>query len=255
MLFSVNYKSRYKAEADEIRCPVNQLGTLYSFIKEHRDKRYLIIDIGNNDKTVEQASLVREMAPNYTVQCANIPSFHALTKEGFNAYLRWPVSDWETFSTLQNIHVSDIYIDGPLCFQGNILEKVRDRPVIRVSPTVSTAAALSLSMNENSAFIRPEDLIIYDKAIDMIDFQVTEQDKEDTLFKIYKRGTYDFDLQTLIENLHVTAPNLFISSSFGKTRYTCGQICKIPGRSCHICNMELITPSKAINLFEKMKEN
>lgn len=254
MLFSVNHKSKHKEEADEIRCPVNQLGTLYSFIKDHSNKRYVIVDIGNHDKTIEQANLVREIAPNYTIQCANIPSFQAFTRQGFNAYLRWPVTDWETFSILRDRKASDIYIDGPLCFQGEILEKTRDRPVIRVAPTVSAAAALSTSTNENSFFIRPEDLHIYENAVDMLDFQIADQDKEDTLFTIYKRGTYDFDLQTLVENLHKTTPNLFISSSFGKTRYNCGQICKIPGRSCHICDMELSTPSKVIKVLDKSQD-
>lgn len=42
MIFSVNYHSQYKQEAQEIRCPINQLGTIFTFIKDNPNKRYNI---------------------------------------------------------------------------------------------------------------------------------------------------------------------------------------------------------------------
>lgn len=47
MLFSLNYKSAYKQEADEIRCPINQIGAVYNFIKENPSKRYNVSIISN----------------------------------------------------------------------------------------------------------------------------------------------------------------------------------------------------------------
>ena len=35
MKFSVSYKSKYKDQADEIKCPINQLGLI---IKKYKDK-------------------------------------------------------------------------------------------------------------------------------------------------------------------------------------------------------------------------
>ncbi len=49
MQFSVNFKSTKKEDADEIRCPYNQLGRIYDFIKENPSKRYLIETIENTD--------------------------------------------------------------------------------------------------------------------------------------------------------------------------------------------------------------
>lgn len=121
---------------------------------------------------------------------------------------------------------------------------------IRVSPTVSPNAALG-SSDVTSFFIRPEDLSLYENAINIIDFKVTDQDKEDTLFKIYKRGSFLFDLSQLIENLNQKTPNKFIPQGFGKYRLDCGQRCKIPGRSCHLCQTELSYTNTMMKYFEQ----
>lgn len=256
MKFSLNYKSKHKQQADEIRCPINQLGTIFSFIKDNPDKRYNIIIADDSpiarDKMIEQIEYVREVAENYTIQCGNIPTFRSLVDAGYNAYLRFPVTDWETFRYLQTIGASDIYIDGPLGFQTSALVKGKDSVAIRVSPTVSPNTALSIKdTNANSFFIRPEDLEKYSNAIDIIDFKVANQEKEDTLFQIYKRGTFGFNLKELIEGLNYTVPNLFITPDFAQNRLNCGQRCKIPGKSCHLCDTQFSLTNTVLSYFEK----
>lgn len=118
-----------------------------------------------------------------------------LITEGYNAYITFPATEWETFINLKDNGVSDIYIDGPLGFQTDLLQKKKVSTLIRVSPSRSLNAELSKSNNATSFFIRPEDLNLYESTIDIIDFNEPNQEKEDTLFKIYKRGTFDFDLK------------------------------------------------------------
>lgn len=56
------------------------------------------------------------MASDYTIECGEITILQELLNEGYRAYLRFPISDWETFVALIDMGVSDIYIDGPLGF-------------------------------------------------------------------------------------------------------------------------------------------
>lgn len=256
MKFSLNYRSKHKQEADEIRCPINQLGTIFPFVKDNPDKRYNIIIADNSsiehDCMIEQIEYVKQVADNYTIQCGDIATFRGLLETGYNAYLRFPVVDWETFQNLQKSGSSDIYIDGPLGFQSSALVKGKKNTMIRVSPTISPNVSLSIdSTNASSFFIRPEDLDKYNGAIDIIDFKMIDQDKEDTLFQIYKHGTFNFNLKELIEGLNCTVPNLFIPSDFAQARLNCGQHCKIPGRGCSLCDTQLSLTNTIVDYFEK----
>lgn len=196
MLFSVNYKSSHKQEADEIRCPYNQLGTIFDFIKNNPTKRYVIvINDTINDKILEQINFIKEVAEDYSIQCNNIAQMQSLIAAGYHAFPRFPISDWETFDEMRQLEVSDIYIDGPLGFQCEALEAFHfcSPQKIRVSPTISPNASF-IARSPSSFFIRPEDLYLYESAIDVIDFKVPNTDKEDALFSIYKRGTFNYDI-------------------------------------------------------------
>lgn len=255
MKFSLNYTSPRKQEADEIKCPLNQLRLIYDFIKNNPDKRYLILltkDQINLEKIQEQVLLVKELTENYTLSCPDITTFHLIRAANYNAHLAFPVTDWESFSQLASLHASDIYIDGPLGFQTDSLKIGKQNTKIRISPQISPNALINTSnSNITSFFIRPEDLHLYEDAIDIIDFNVKDQEKEDTLFKIYKRGTYKLELSTLIEHLNEKVPNLFLRPDFGENRLNCGQHCRIPGRSCHMCETQFILTNTMIQYFEK----
>lgn len=255
MLFSLNYKSPHKQEADEIRCPINQLGTVLNFIKANPNKRYNIAinkDYPDRiEKAIGQINIIKSIVEDYTIRCEYIPHFKELINKGYNAYLRFPVADWESFNNLDQNGATDIYIDGPLGFQYDVLKSQKNNRKIRVSPTISPNAALSTSSNINSFFIRPEDLHLYNKVIDVIDFNEPNQEKEDTLFSIYKRGTFNFDLKELIPALNASVPNLFIGDTFGQNRLNCGQRCKIPGCSCHICETQQKITNKIISYLNK----
>lgn len=239
MLFSAGYQSSHKQEADEIRCPCNQLGLIFDFIKENPNKRYNIINPKEQDfnKALEQINFVREVADNYTVECEDINTFLNFIDKGINAYLRFAITDWEDFNNMLNLKATDIYIDGPLCFQMDKIEIIKNNCSvnIRSSPTVSPNCIL-IKPSPNSFFIRPEDLNLYDKYIDIIDFKAPFQEQEDALFSIYKRGTFNYDLDNLIIGLTPKINNILLDgSNFTKYRLNCNQKCKIPGRTCHYC--------------------
>ena len=244
MLFSVNHNSSKKQEEDEIKCPVNQLGLIIKDLRAREVVRANIMVFSGEylDEIIEQVELVKKaVGDNYTIECRNYGDLIAILKKGYHAYHYYPVTDWESFQVLVELGVSDIYIDGPLCFQAERVSKAaKEHNIkIRISPSVSPNISPAASPAPNSFFIRPEDLEIYSPYFDIIDFQASNQDQQDTLFSIYKKGSFLFDFNFIVETLH-EEPILcgLISKEFAKNRLNCKQICKIPGESCHLCFSE-----------------
>lgn len=199
-------------------------------------------------------TLVLKLMYDYTFECKELSLLKQLLEEGYNAFLAYPVTDWETFSELKKLGVSDIYIDGPLGFQAEAIAKEKGDIQIRVSPTMSPNASLT-GPSPQSFFIRPEDLNLYEGVIDIIDFKELESiDREEALFTIFKRGTFNYNLSQLVTGMNPDVNNLMFPQEFGKERLNCGQRCKIhPGR-CHYCDTTFKLINSSIQWIESRKK-
>lgn len=137
---------------------------------------------------------------------------------------------------LRELEVSDIHIDGPLAFQADKVKSAKGEIKIRVSPTISSNAALAEERKPSSFFIRPEDLDLYAEVIDVIDFNVGSLETEEALYKVYQRKEFLHDIDSLILRLPKGVSNLAFKPAFAEQRLNCGQKCNVPGRSCHFCD-------------------
>lgn len=156
-----------------------------------------------------------------------------MLERGYNAYWNAPVYDWETLTALQKKGVSDICVDGSLCFNTDALALVKENTRVRATPS-SSPNIMVFGAAANSFFILPQDLHLYENAITSLDFNPISQDAEDVLFNIYKKGSFTNFLDILVPGLpHIPCP--LVAEEFGQNRLNCRQICKIPGRSCHYC--------------------
>ena len=236
----------------EIKCPANRLGDVYDFFKEGTTKRCNIFLDGNMipERFEEQVNFIRECTKNYTISCTNFGVMKDLLSKGYNVYFDYPITDWEMFDTLKKLGVSDINIDGPLGFQMDKIKQGKENIIIRVSPAASASASLSEEDNINSFFIRPEDMPLYEEAIDIIDFRAQDTNTEKVLLDIYSRGTFDHNLSLLVKNLHTDITNPFIDKKFAEARLNCGQRCKIPGRSCHMCQTQFRLTNLILNYLK-----
>lgn len=257
MLYSLNTRLK-KLMPDEIKCQINRLGDIFDLIKENPDIRcniqYTNMGELSEKKLDEQIDFIKEVAKDYTIAVINFQDLRKLKAKGYNVYLDLPVSDWETFNNLKNIGVSDIYIDGALGFQMEKIGKAKGKIKIRVTPHMSPNAQWSSSDNENSFYIRPEDIDNYSKYVDILDFRDNSKDAEETLFNIYKRKIFPFDLNNLIRQLNLPTNNIYIANSFCSNRLNCGQRCQEPDISCHLCRNAILISNKMneyISLTEK----
>ena len=237
MLFSISYQSKMKKLADEIRCPYNQLGLLFKFIKENPQKRYLI-ELPNSikqeeiDKAIKELEIIKDIISDYTFSCHDLNSFKETRERGYQAFLDLPVTDWELFNDLIEQGASDIWIDGALGFQINALARAKGNTKIRAVPNYSSVIG---NMQPNSFYIRPEDLDKYQEAIDVVFFREKEVSREEVCFTIYKRGSFIGNLEDLVPITREPTPNALFKEDFAQTRLNCRQSCKVPGHHCAYC--------------------
>lgn len=230
--------TRKDVSPDEIRCESNQIGLIYDYLKEHRTTRVNIIlqDKDIENRIDDQLKYVRQVAPDYTIACSSIAQLREMLKRKYNAYLNFPVSDWETFVNLQDWKVSDILIDGPIGFEMKNLQAKKGDTKVRVCPNFSPNAALSVGNNEDSFYILPENLKDYEPYIDICEIYDKDKDRERTLYNIYKRGTYIGDVNTLIPQIKVKHQNPVLVTTLIEGRLNCGQKCKTTTKHCAVCS-------------------
>lgn len=222
---------------DELRAASNQLGRIIEYLKDHPTTRIVVqynpkdsIDVLENELT--KLSLV---TTNYTVSTKAILQLREFLHRDIPCYLDFPVADWEIFSNLTDMGVTDILIDGPIAFDMEQISKRKGEIKIRVRPHTSANGSLSYDDNENSFFIRPEDIDSYVPFIDIIEIFCDNKEQEETVYKIYKRKSFNSDLSLLIKHLNRFVLNPYIMPEFVTHRLNCGQVCKrIPGR-CSMC--------------------
>jgi len=249
MLFCVSYQSSHKQEADEIKCPWNQLGLIWGMIKDNPEKRYIISLDEVTDHAIKEIDLVKETGCDYSVACGNLSSLHTMLNKGYKAYWDVPICDWDTFNSLKELRVTDIWVDGSICFDGTNLSLVREEVKLRVSPSYSPNIIV-FGAAANSFFIRPEDTKFYEDIFTTYDFNAPTQDAEDALFNIYKRGYFDAYIDSLIPSLPHHIINTLIADEFAISRLDCRQLCKIPNRHCGYCKHYLDFVATATDYFQ-----
>lgn len=264
-MLSLDYRIRNKREqADEIRVPANMIGALFDFMKAHSNIRYNIQfdkeTTIEDQKIKDQLEFVRQF--DYTICTGNILELRRLLEASYNAYFAYAATDWEMFDKLLQCGVSDVTIDGPLGFcENDIKDRVRfheqHKPIyIRANPVVSLSALFLDKPADDGAssfFIRPEDSDKYGY-ISFFEFPCDTLEKEETLFNIYQRQYFDYNLSLLIEQLTYEAPNKMIPPNFAEGRLNCKQRCKQRLSSCHHCFQNLFTANQLQYNFERALE-
>lgn len=248
MLYSATNK---QLNPDEIRIGSNQLGRIIDYLREHPATRVCVQYNSKDSIDVVESELSKLslVTTNYTVAVKTLSQLRDFLKRNIPAYFDFPVTEWETFTNLLEWEVSDILIDGPLGFQMDMISKRKGNTKIRVRPHLSVNASISMEGNENSFFIRPEDLDTYAPFIDIVEIFCDNKETEETVYNIYKRKSFNSDLSILIKYLNVYVNNPYIMPDFATHRLNCGQVCKChPGR-CQMCKNALELTNLVVKNF------
>ena len=155
-------------------------------------------------------------------------------------YFDTMVDNWSELTSLVNAHVTDIIISGDLgfdlvdastlCHEHNIK--------VRVSPNIAQRCNQIDNLEGIFSFwIRPEDLVLMDDYIDIVEFR-GPLDKQDVYIKIYRAHQWLGELSDLI--IGMNTHNIFsdrLLPHWGYTRLSCGKRC-LKGR-CDLCSSQV----------------
>jgi len=270
--FAVHYHRnfRYLDEVDEIifkyKGTESLVEDLPNMILDDQCAIVSLEEIEDIEEIVEYLSLFKQVHPNFKVQIFYdqrdwLPVFKDLDIDYM--YLNY-ANKIDDIYILMADEVSDIYIAEGLCFNLKELQPIRDKGIkIRTFPDVAQYHPNYKGPDIFKFFIRPEDLDIYEKYIDVLEFFRIDNSLS-ALYTIYNRRQWLGNLNTLIMDIpSLEITNTAIPPIFGETRVNCGHKCMIG--DCHLCErFQIIAPKidennmgfvhKAVNKIPERKK-
>lgn len=224
--------------------------TLYDFINNH-NKQHIYITIDNDffkdKKYAERLKEVQELnnwslvfplsliqkeeSPNQ-VDFIKLDALKELSNDNFLFTDR--IGNWEILQFIISLEPTEVYITNMLGFDLSNVKKICDNCGLKIRAYANIAQS---SWDDLPAikkfFIRPEDLQIYEKYIDSIEF-VGDAPIQEVCYKAYKRGYWYGDLSELIIGLGDSLDSRRLPEIFGITRAECKKRC-ITGGKCSVC--------------------
>lgn len=230
---------------------------LDDFISKYSQKRInLIFQEGEFDKE-RDLPLIEAFREKYP-QCELIMRLPVYSRQiqSFLAQKQLPhyyyilANRWGIFNGLLNTSVTDIYISEDLCFSLDIIQqKVKDKN--KKIRTFCNVCQTTWPEEESlrTFFIRPEDVFLYNKYIDVVEFFEAEKDKNalNTLYNLYNKGErWAGPLKEIIKGFKGDTDSYYLFSRFGEKRLDCGKRCNVS--NCSFC-------VQAASLADTLKQN
>jgi len=136
---------------------------------------------------------------------------------------------------LMKYHPTDMYICEELGFSlYNIARILHEQGIrIRVFPNICQSS-FTETPSLYTFFIRPDDIRIYTPIVDVFEL-ITDKDRQQVIFKIYKEGKWFGKLNEIIPSFHGELDNKYILDGFGLFRCKCDKRCYRKPSSCGIC--------------------
>lgn len=150
----------------------------------------------------------------------------------------YAVSNYFDFMTLAKKGASQIKIAPPLTHQLTKMRALADKMNIKLRMYTNLAIVSDLNLLSDNVcgnWIRPEDISIYKKYIDIFEFEECDSAKEETLYSIYAiKQAWPGDLEMLITGLNHPGVNRMVDPALSRRRIDCGQRCQQDG-NCNLC--------------------
>lgn len=175
----------------------------------------------------------------------NLDQIYKCQENDIKCYYGYPVNSFYELRALKDLNVCYVRLAPPLTHS---LDKVAKFEIpVRAVPNVCYQGYLPHENGIHGQWIRPEDITLYNKYIDVIEFEDCSRiEKEQALYRLYmveKEWPGDFDM--LYTNFNYKGVNRMLDSDLSVRRMNCGQTCESTG-VCHLCDIsiELADPDK-----------
>ena len=213
---------------------------IYDFVMENFKKQRIIINCcGVELETI--LPIIEKLKKDYPSQITLIIDFNTqqddcflLTAKNIEFYFAQHATNHELFYTMKELGASDIYVVSELAFNLKDLQKDREKVKIRVFPNIAQSIPGTTQMipNITKFFIRPEDIEIYDKYVDVCEFYTCGENLN-TIFEIYKQEQWLGPIDDIVMDLFSSVRGDQVGADFGPNRINCRQRCL--WGDCRIC--------------------
>ena len=216
-------------QADEIKFLSST--NFYDIAEKYPDKKFVL----EVDKSITEEGWlgIAAAASEYdiTVCLDALELAQECIKRGFKFYWKYPITSYYELRGLIDLGVSQVFLGAPLYFDLPFISRLG--VPIRLCANQCYFDSIPREDGVCGTYIRPEDVDIYDKYIETIEF-LAPKEKEATLFKIYKNKVWKGNLDILLNNFNWNVDNRIIPEQFGEARVQCRQSCQGHG-SCKLC--------------------
>lgn len=257
--FAKNFE--YIDEIDEIFIQYKSNNeALEKFIEKFKEKRILIkLNFEDFNEFIDdniQIDFFKEIRDKYNINIGfilpayeldgSIKVFNILKENNLPSFFSTMVHSWDMLTGLARMGVSDMYIVEELGFE---LDKVaailHEQGIqIRCYPNIAQSAHRDIQ-DIKKFFIRPEDVELYEKYIDIFEFYGSNNN---LYYKVYAKEKKWFGkLNEIIFDFDDNLDSRCIVPEFAEVRSRCGKKC-MKGNPCKICE-------KVEKLSDLMQEN
>ena len=170
--------------------------------------------------------------PNYSPQIQTL-----FIQKGLPHYYSTFANKWDIFNGLLETSATDIYITEDLCFSMDIVHQKAQQKNKKIR-TFCNVCQTSWIYEESlrTFFIRPEDIVLYNKYIDVVEFFDAEHDKDslNVLYDLYNNGKrWAGPLNEIIKGFKGNIDSYYLIPYFGQQRLNCNKRCNVS--TCSFC--------------------
>ena len=258
MDFAIPFSRKFKYANQNIQWNIKykpKIQELNNFISLYQNKRInILLEEDPTDKDIQIIQILVQKFPDTKIVLApmqynkNLESL--LVQNGIPHYYQEIVTDWDKFNGFLTLDITDIIVAEKLAFSAKLLSKKakKNKKALRVFCNICQSSWED-TPSLKTFFIRPEDLELYEKYFDTIEFFIKDPSvsRLNTLYEIYTKDKKWFGkLKELIIGYEGEEDSRFIIPRFGEQRLNCGKRC-VEGRDpiCHMCD-RIIDLSKTL---------
>lgn len=266
MKYCIDYYNHFPnyEKADEYTIKyTGKINVLIDFLEKHNTKRInLVIEDELTDLLINDLKEISKKYSNlyfkfeyYSDEIAEIASENEL-----RFFFATKASNWDTFLGLLETGVTDIYVVEDLCFDLERVSAVAHNEDVQLRTYANvTQSSWKYTPEIKTFWIRPEDIDIYEKYIDVLEF-FGDPNHISVLLKIYKEDKQWFGkLKEIIIGIKSDLDSRYILPDFAERRISCDKKCLKDGK-CRICDRivdiaEILPETNLIIKKKKEKEN
>lgn len=235
------YKESTKS-ADELKIKYNPLDpTLAGFLRCN-DKKTIIIDVtdegGLDDTDRRLFKGLNEQMTNFKllIRLENTEDLNFVKENNIPFFFCNFATTIDQVYGLMRYSPTDMYICEELGFSLDKISAILHEKNIkvRVFPNICQSSFPGMP-SLLKFFIRPDDIPVYEQFVDVFEL-VTDETRQDTIFKIYKQHKWFGDLNEIIPTFKNSLNSRFLLNDFGVFRAQCGKKCLYKPNSCNICS-------------------